>query len=187
MPKLEILTNSLLMQGESGKVLVTLDGITVTNAKVSCSNDIGMIKKDNFLAKDAGVCTLTAIHEGLEAKTNITIMARQEEIGKKTSKVKDVLIDTSMFAVLNPDMFILVLIILGCIVCTTVITLIFVKEVTFVKTMTGLITLVVTFLLSVAKTIMPKGKISKELEVKYFPKGESILKNTAEFLLKKGK
>ena len=184
MPKLEIVANTLLMQGESGEVNVTLDRVKV-EAILTCSNKLGVIKNNLFLAKGAGVCEITAKYKDYEDKKSITVMAKNEVIGSKPSKVKSALIDTSMFAVLNPDMFILLLIVLGCIVCSTVVTLIFVRDVTFVKVATGLVSSIVVFLLAVAKTIMPKGQVAKGLEVKYFPKGGSLLKNTTEYLLNK--
>jgi len=178
--ELTIVVNSLLAVGENQEVQVLRNGVEI-EAELSCT-ETGKFKKNVFIPKSSGVCVITAKYGDSVYSTTVTIM---EKVNSKRSRIKEAIVDTSMFAVLNPDVFILCLIILGCIAFASVITLIFVKEVTFVKVLTGILTMIVTFFLTVAKSIVPKGKISKELETKYFPQGDKILRNTSEFLRKK--
>lgn len=182
--ELNIIISSLFTRGENKEVKVLRGNLPVKATVESSNKEVGFMKGSTFISKGSGVCTLTAKFEDSVGSIDITVMENMDK-GNKASKVKDVLIDTSMFAVLNPDMFILCLIILSCIVFASIITLIFVKEITVMKILTGLITAIVTFLLAVAKAIMPKGKVSKELEIKYFPQGDKFLQNTSEFLRKK--
>jgi len=102
----------------------------------------------------------------------------------KNGGIKQKLVDTAVFPILNTDIFLLIIISLCVIITTVIITLIFIENVTVLKLLTGLLSSLIAFILSVAKIIIPKGIIAKSLEKKFFPPGNKF-ENTQNIIKRK--
>ena len=147
---------------------------------LTCS-DTGRLKGDKLYAVAPGECEIVA-KSGDEVK-KVRIIFQLGEI-KKPGKMKDIIVDTSIFPILNPDIAIVVLLCLSCIICTAIVTTIFTSSVDMLKVIGSLISAVSTLILAVAKVVIPKGQVSKQIEAKVFTK-KNFLTNTQEIVKSK--